>query len=191
MAGRNGEDDRNQARALIRTSFLLRHVDCGSCNACESELGLMFGPDYDAERAGIAMAASPRHADGIIVTGPGTVAMRAYLERTRDAVTDPSFVVALGDCAVTGGVHAGGYAVDPEGSAARFSPDLGIPGCPPTPAEILAALKGFMQGDSVTTLPGRSAPVFLQQDRRPEGVSDRKDGLRAVGHSSRDPQRGA
>ena len=130
----------------IRRSFVLRHVDCGSCNACESELGMLFGPDYDAERFGIAMAASPRHADGLVVTGTGTAQMRSALARTAQAVGEPRFVVLLGDCAATGGVGPPGYAVDRAGIEA-LPADLAIPGCPPTPAEILAALRALMRGE--------------------------------------------
>lgn len=141
-------------RDIVRRSLSLRQVDCGSCNACESELAMVFGPDYDGERGGFAMAASPRHADGVLITGPGTMQMRQALERTHAAVTEPTFVVALGDCAVSGDPPcATGYAVD-HGSVTRLQADLEIPGCPPTPADILAAICGFMQGN----LPGQVKP---------------------------------
>ncbi len=127
---------------LIGRSLALRHVDCGSCNACESELAMLFSPDYDAQHSGIDVIASPRHADGVIVTGPGTTQMAAALARTREAVGEPCLVVALGDCAVSGHVHEGGYAV---GGRSWLTPDLAIPGCPPSPEEILQALRRLMR----------------------------------------------
>lgn len=133
--------------SLVRRSLVLRHVDCGSCNACESELAMLFSPHYDAERSGLAMAASPRHADAVIVTGPGTMQMRQALARTYEAVGEPKWVIALGDCACDGGVHAAGYAVDSHVGSASLRPDLGIPGCPPSPAEIGAALRELMRGE--------------------------------------------
>lgn len=124
---------------------MLRMVDCGSCNACESELSMLFGPDYDAQRHGIEMVASPRHADGLVVTGPGTVQMDAALLRTLGAVGEPRLVVALGDCAISGHVHKGGYASG-TGAGAHVGVDLAIPGCPPEPIEIIDALRRLMHG---------------------------------------------
>lgn len=127
---------------LVGRSLALRLVDCGSCNACESELAMLFSPDYDAQRSGINMVASPRHADGVILTGPGTRQMAAALARTYDAVGEPRLLVALGDCAVSEHVHADGYAV---AGRAGLVPDLAIPGCPPSPDEILQALRRLMR----------------------------------------------
>lgn len=130
-------------RCVARRSLQLRHVDCGSCNACESELTLLFGPDYDAQRQGLDMVASPRHADAITVSGPVTAQMRAALQRTYEAMGEPRAVIALGDCAIDGHVHASGYAAG-RGVAAQLPVDLQIPGCPPTPDAILAALLKFL-----------------------------------------------
>ncbi|MDA8345425.1 MAG: oxidoreductase [Thermaerobacter sp.] len=129
---------------LIGRSLALRHVDCGSCNACESELAMLFSPDYDAQHSGIDMVASPRHADGLIVTGPGTRQMADALARTLEAVGEPRLVVALGDCAVFGHVHKGGYAAG-SGIGAPLAADLEILGCPPAPGEILQALRRLMR----------------------------------------------
>jgi len=136
--------DRKHARTLVRRSVYLRLVDCGSCNACESELAMLFSQDYDAQADGIEIAASPRHADGVVVTGPVTAQMRTALTRTFEAVGRPRLVVALGDCAVSGGVHAGTYAAG-TGVAGQLPVDLPIPGCPPTPSDILGAMRGFMR----------------------------------------------
>jgi Ni,Fe-hydrogenase III small subunit len=102
----------------------------------------MFSPVYDAERFGMRLEASPRHADGLLVTGPVTRNMADPLRKTLDAVPRPAIVVALGDCARNCGVFAGAYGV--EGSVADVVPvDLEIPGCPPDPAAIIAALRGL------------------------------------------------
>lgn len=124
---------------------MLRLVDCGSCNACESELSMLFGPDYDAQRHGIEMVASPRHADGLVVTGPGTMQMDHALRMTLGAVGEPRLTVALGDCAISGHVHGDGYASG-AGTQAQMEVDLQIPGCPPEPQQIIGALRRLMRG---------------------------------------------
>jgi Ni,Fe-hydrogenase III small subunit len=123
-----------------RGSLQLRHVDAGSCNGCELEVASAFSPVYDAERFGIRIEASPRHADGLMVTGPVTRNMAGPLRKTYEAVPEPRIVVSLGDCARDCGVFRGAYGV--EGSVADVVPvDLHIPGCPPDPADIVAALR--------------------------------------------------
>ncbi|MQS17077.1 NADH-quinone oxidoreductase subunit B family protein [Streptomyces kaniharaensis] len=127
------------ARAL-RGSAQVRHVDAGSCNGCEIEIGGAFGPVYDAERYGARLVASPRHADVLLVTGPVTRNMADPLRRTYDAVPEPRVVVAVGDCAINCGLFAGAYGV--AGAVADIVPvDLEVPGCPPEPAAIVAALR--------------------------------------------------
>jgi len=125
-----------------RGSLQLRHVDAGSCNGCELEIASVFSPVYDAERFGIRLEASPRHADGLLVTGPVTRNMADPLRKTFEAVPQPRIVVAVGDCASNCGVFRGAYGV--EGSVADVVPvDLEIPGCPPDPATIVTALRGL------------------------------------------------
>jgi Ni,Fe-hydrogenase III small subunit len=121
-------------------SVQLRHVDAGSCNGCELEIASAFGPVYDAERFGARLVASPRHADGVLVTGVVTRNMAVPLEKTIEAVPEPRVVVACGDCALGGGPFAGGYGV--AGSVAAIAkPDVAIPGCPPGPVAITQALR--------------------------------------------------
>jgi Ni,Fe-hydrogenase III small subunit len=124
----------------FRGSLQLRHVDVGSCNGCEVEIASALGPIYDASRFGARLVASPRHADGVLVTGIVTKNMLEPLQRTVDAVPNPRVVVACGDCAVSGGIFNGAY-----GSAGRldeFLPiDVAIPGCPPHPDSIIRALR--------------------------------------------------
>ncbi len=125
-----------------RGSLQLRHVDAGSCNGCELEIASIFSPVYDAERFGMRLEASPRHADGLLVTGPVTRNMADPLRKTFEAVPRPRVVVALGDCARNCGVFRDAYGV--EGAVADVVPvDLEIPGCPPDPQAIITALRGL------------------------------------------------
>jgi Ni,Fe-hydrogenase III small subunit len=128
--------------APLKGSVQLRHVDAGSCNGCEIEIGSVFGPVYDAERYGARLVASPRHADALLVTGPVTRNMAVPLRRTFEAVSEPRIVVAIGDCAITTGEFAGGYGV--HGAVGDVVPvDVQVPGCPPEPDAIVAALRGL------------------------------------------------
>lgn len=133
-----GSLDRAARRRLGR-SLAIREVDAGSCNGCELEIHALNNAFYDLERFGLRFVASPRHADVLMVTGPVTKNMREALERTYDATPDPKWVVAIGDCALDGGVFAGSYAV--VGGVSSVVPvDLHVRGCPPSPAEILKGL---------------------------------------------------
>ena len=123
----------------FRRSLAIREVDTGSCNACEMEMNALLNPVYDAERFGIHIVASPRHADALVVTGPVTVNMEQALKDVHKQTPDPKIVIALGDCAINCGMFKGSYAVT--GPVERHIPvDVRIPGCPPRPAEILEAL---------------------------------------------------
>ncbi|HSE57473.1 MAG TPA: NADH-quinone oxidoreductase subunit NuoB [Nitrospiraceae bacterium] len=129
----------NAKAAPFCRSLSIREVDTGSCNACEMEMNALMNPVYDAERFGIHIAASPRHADALVVTGPVTVNMAKPLKDVYKQTPDPKLVIALGDCAVNCGVFAGSYAVT--GPVDLHIPvDVRIAGCPPKPAEILEAL---------------------------------------------------
>ena len=133
--------------APFRRSLTIREVDTGSCNACEMEMNALANPAYDIERFGVHIAASPRHADALVVTGPVTVNMERALKDVYKQTPDPKMVVALGECAINCGVFKGSYAVT--GPVDRHIPvDLRIPGCPPRPAEILAALADMREKES-------------------------------------------
>ena len=120
-------------------SLALRHVDAGSCNACEHELGAASGPDYDLQRFGLDIVASPRHADALLVTGAVTTRMASALRDAYEAMPEPRLVVALGDCALGRGVLA-----DRAELAAPLEEllpvDIRVPGCPPSPDAIAAAI---------------------------------------------------
>jgi Ni,Fe-hydrogenase III small subunit len=133
------------ARRRLGRSLSIREVDAGSCNGCELEIHALNNAFYDLERFGLRFVASPRHADVLLVTGPVTKNMREALRRTYDATPDPKWVVAVGDCAIDGGIFAGSYAVI--GAVERIIPvDLRIRGCPPRPAQLLAGLLALVQG---------------------------------------------
>lgn len=124
----------------VRGSVQIRHVDAGSCNGCELEISGAFGPVYDAEQYGARLVASPRHADALLVTGVVTRNMAGPLRNTVTATPQPRVVIACGDCALNRGVFADAYGV--VGAVGEVVPvDVEIPGCPPTPAEIVAALR--------------------------------------------------
>jgi formate hydrogenlyase subunit 7 len=129
-----------EAAEQFRGSLALRHVDAGSCNGCEIEISGCFSPVYDAERYGIRLVASPRHADGLLVTGVVTHNMSSALQATYAAAPAPKVVVAIGDCALDCGLLAGGPGV--AGPVSDFVPvDVTVPGCPPSPEQIIDALR--------------------------------------------------
>jgi Ni,Fe-hydrogenase III small subunit len=132
------------AKAKLGRSLAIREVDAGSCNACELEIHALNNAFYDLERFGLRFVASPRHADVLLVTGPVTKNMREALERTYAATPDPKWVVAVGNCAVDGGIFAGSYAVT--GGVDKVVPvDLHIRGCPPTPTDLLTGLLALLE----------------------------------------------
>jgi Ni,Fe-hydrogenase III small subunit len=137
------------ARAKLGRSLSIRQVDAGSCNGCELEIHALNNAFYDLERLGLRFVASPRHADVLMVTGPVTKNMRQALLRTYSATPDPKWVVAVGTCAIDGGVFADSYAV--VGGVKDVVPvDLHIRGCPPSPTELLKGLIALLENVSGT-----------------------------------------
>src|SRR6187200_3398517 len=132
------------ARRRLGRSLSIREVDAGSCNGCELEIHALNNAYYDVERFGLRFVASPRHADVLLVTGPVTRNMREALARTYHATPDPKWVVAVGDCALDGGLFSGSYAVV-GGVSAVVPVDLHIPGCPPRPMQLLKGLLSLLE----------------------------------------------
>jgi Ni,Fe-hydrogenase III small subunit len=127
---------------ILRTlgrALTIRHVDAGSCNACELESQALSNPYYNVEGLGIRYVASPRHADALLVTGPVTKNMAEALRRTYDAMPEPKLVIAVGACAIGCGVYGENYATI--GAVDRLLPvDAIIPGCPPSPTAMLQGI---------------------------------------------------
>ncbi len=120
-------------------SLAIREVDAGSCNGCELEIHALNNAFYDIERFGVHFVASPRHADILLVTGPVSRHMQAALLTTYQATPDPKWVVAVGSCAADGGEFGVSYASC--GAVSNVLPvDLVIPGCPPTPLNLMKGL---------------------------------------------------
>ena len=139
-----GANVEQAARRRLGRSLSIRQVDAGSCNGCELEIHALNNAFYDLERFGLRFVASPRHADVLLVTGPVTRNMREALERTYNATPDPKWVVAVGDCALDGGIFSGSYAV--VGGVSGVIPvDLHIRGCPPDPAQLLKGLLALLE----------------------------------------------
>jgi Ni,Fe-hydrogenase III small subunit/NAD-dependent dihydropyrimidine dehydrogenase PreA subunit len=128
---------------MFNRSLVLRSVDTGSCNACMLELNALQNTYYDISRFGISVAASPRHADGIIITGPVTINMKEALEKAYYAMAEPRLVIALGSCAYDGGIFKESYG-NYEKLSNILPVDLVIPGCPPSPSAIIFGILKLM-----------------------------------------------
>ena len=124
---------------LFGRALRLRHVSAGDCSACTSELQALGNVVFDLSRFGVQFVASPRHADGLVITGPVTRNMRLALEKTWKAVPPPRLVIAVGACAISGGPFQG-FSQAADGVGEIIPVDLFIPGCPPHPLTILDGL---------------------------------------------------
>lgn len=143
---------------ILGRALCIRHVDAGSCNGCELEIQALNNPYYNLEGAGVRFVASPRHADLLLVTGPVSVNMEEALKRTYDAMPEPKWVIALGDCGACGGIYGTNYAS--RGAVANIIPvSFTVTGCPPNPTAIL---RGIFQ--TVRTKPAT--------DSRPANTGD-------------------
>jgi Ni,Fe-hydrogenase III small subunit len=124
---------------ILGRALVIREVDAGSCNGCELEIHALNGPRYNLEGLGIRFAASPRHADLLLVTGPVSRHMEQPLRIAYEAMPNPKLVVAVGDCGCNGGIFGESYATC--GGVAKVLPvDVAVPGCPPTPVALLQGI---------------------------------------------------
>lgn len=130
-------------KKLFGRSLKLRSVSAGGCNACELEVNAMANVNFDCGRFGIDIVASPRHADGLILTGPISANMAEALELCYQGMPDPKFVIAVGACAISGGVFEESAALD-RSFLGRFAPNLYVAGCPPHPLSIVNGILDLM-----------------------------------------------
>ena len=129
----------NEVLKFLGRALAIRHVDAGSCNGCELEIHGVNNPYYNLEGQGIKFVASPRHADMLLVTGPVSKNMEQALRRTYEATPEPKLVVAVGECACTGGIFGESYAS--RGRVSNVIPvDVAVSGCPPTPLQIIEGI---------------------------------------------------
>jgi len=129
----------DKSKAIFGRSLKLREVSAGGCNACEADTNVLNTLAWDLGRFGIQFVASPRHADGLLITGPVTKNMLLALKKTYDAVAEPKLVIVVGACAISGGIYKG-HPETKNGVENMVPIDLYIPGCPPHPATILDGL---------------------------------------------------
>ena len=129
--------------ASFRKSLQIRHLDCGSCNACDWEMTALSNSLYDHQHFGIDFVAAPRHADLLMCTGTGSTQLLKAANETYEAMANPKWVMAVGDCAINGGVFKGAYASE-DGIGGTLPVDFKVPGCPPSPDDLMKALLGVM-----------------------------------------------
>jgi Ni,Fe-hydrogenase III small subunit len=144
---------RREVDRRLQRSLHVRHLDAGSCNGCDWEIAALLNPYHDLQRLGIDIVASPRHADLLLVTGVMTRNLEAAAIRTYEAMPEPRLVVAVGACAISGGVFAGSYAAW-DGIGDVLPVDVYIPGCPPRPEAII---EGLLVAVRRTPGPGQAA----------------------------------
>lgn len=150
---------------LFRRSLKLRQVSAGGCNGCESDVNVLGTIVFDLGRFGIQYVASPRHADGLLITGPVTENMKLALEKTYQAVPPPKIVIAVGACAISGGPYAG-HDEAHDGAESVVPVDLYIPGCPPHPLTILDGLLSMLDRIGPERVSGRAPPAPSDQQLR-------------------------
>jgi Ni,Fe-hydrogenase III small subunit/Pyruvate/2-oxoacid:ferredoxin oxidoreductase delta subunit len=168
-----------ELRKLFGRSLKLRQVSAGGCNGCEADVNVLGTVVFDLGRFGIQFVASPRHADGLLITGPVTANMQLALRKAYDAVPDPKIVIAVGACAISGGPYADHPEVN-NGADAVVPVDLYIPGCPPHPYTILEGLVGLL-GRTRSTREAATLAADPQREVLERGIQRAESELRSVG----------
>ena len=138
-------------RRTIGRSMNIREIDTGSCNACEVEVNALSNPFYDVERFGIRITASPRHADILLITGPVTKNMYSAMMKAVAATPNPKVIVAMGTCAISGGLFCDGETVG-SGATESVHVNIFIPGCPPSPDRVIRTLLTAFGHGTTTTI---------------------------------------
>ena len=156
--------------STLGRSLHVRHLDAGSCNGCDWEIAALLNPYHDVQRLGIDFVASPRHADLLLVTGIMTRNLEEAARRTYEAMPEPRLVVALGACAISGGVFAGSYA-GRDGVGEVLPVDVFVPGCPPRPEAII---EGLLVAVGRLGEGGRSAVAAPSHGREPRAFAGRR-----------------
>ena len=137
---------KNKIFQIFNRSLKLRVVSAGGCNACEADINVLSTIGFDLGQFGVQVVASPRHADGLIITGPVTTNMEIALKKTYEAIPEPKLVIAVGACAISGGPYRGHQEAN-NGVDSIIPVDLYVPGCPPHPLTILDGLIKIMGKD--------------------------------------------
>ncbi|MGC8528769.1 MAG: NADH-quinone oxidoreductase subunit B family protein [Leptospirillia bacterium] len=140
-------DRKDTVHGPFHHSASIRHVDAGSCNGCELELWALENPVTSLSSRGFSFVASPRHADILLVTGPVSCHMKEALEATYQAMPAPKRILAVGDCAISGGVFRGSYATH-DGLSSLLPPDVSVHGCPPSPEAIVSGVLQAFESSS-------------------------------------------
>jgi len=169
-----------ELRRLFGRSLKLRQVSAGGCNGCEADVNVLGTVVFDLGRFGIQFVASPRHADGLLITGPVTDNMRLALRKTYDAVPDPKLVIAVGACAISGGP----YVDHPEvanGAGSVVPVDLYVPGCPPHPYTILEGLLGLLGRMPSSRRAASTSAADLRRETIQHGIERAESESRSIG----------